>query len=320
MKTVIYLDSLLVVNFVIGYFLLRAAGCVCGAPPRWPRGGLGAALAALATLILLAPPLPVWGQFLYQAGSALAITAAAFGWQGPRLLVRRAAWYFGMNLALAGLVLAAILRFSAQNVQTNNLAMYWNIPPLLLLFCALGVYLLARLAVLLFGPAEPEQLWRMKAELPGGTLRGEALWDTGFSWYDPFSGCPVVLISAPTAENQLAEPLRQFLKQWFGGDRAALPPPGVRLLSCDTAAGGGLLPAVPAQNLRLCLGERVLLCGRVTVAFAGQTLSDGRYLALFGPGLIGQARRCRRQTTPKPGRAGPPPKESAQKQEERIPC
>ena len=155
MKTVIYLDSLLLVNFVIGYFLLRAAGCVCGAPPRWPRGCLGAALAAVSTLILLAPPLPVWAQFLYQGGSALAITAAAFGWQGARLLLRRAAWYFGMNLALAGLVLAAILRFSAQNVQTNNLAVYWNVPPLLLLFCSLGVYLLARLAVLLFGPAEP---------------------------------------------------------------------------------------------------------------------------------------------------------------------
>ena len=155
MKTVIYLDSLLLINFVIGYFLLRAAGCVCGAPPHWPRGGLGAAMAAVSTLVLLAPPLPVWAQFLYQGGSALAITAAAFGWQGARLLLRRAAWYFGMNLALAGLVLAAILRFSAQNVQTNNLAVYWNVPPLLLLFCALGVYLLARLAVMLFGPAEP---------------------------------------------------------------------------------------------------------------------------------------------------------------------
>ena len=187
MKTVIYLDSLLLINFVIGYFLLRAAGCVCGAPPHWPRGGLGAAMAAVSTLVLLAPPLPVWAQFLYQGGSALAITAAAFGWQGARLLLRRAAWYFGMNLALAGLVLAAILRFSAQNVQTNNLAVYWNVPPLLLLFCALGVYLLARLAVMLFGPAEPEQLWQLEAKLPGGTLRGEALLDTGFSWYDPFS-------------------------------------------------------------------------------------------------------------------------------------
>ena len=324
MKTVIYLDSLLLVNFVIGYFLLRAAGCVCGAPPRWPRGCLGAALAAVSTLILLAPPLPVWAQFLYQGGSALAITAAAFGWQGARLLLRRAAWYFGMNLALAGLVLAAILRFSAQNVQTNNLAVYWNVPPLLLLFCSLGVYLLARLAVLLFGPAEPEQLWQLEAQLPGGTLRGEALWDTGFSWYDPFSGCPVVLVSAPAAQAQLEEPLRQFLQRWFGGDRAALPPPGVRLLSCDTATGGDLLPAVQAQRMRICLGKRVLLCGRVTVAFAGKPLSDGRYLALFGPGLSGQARRYGRNAPQKQAGAGcvggPPPKPSAPAQEGRISC
>ena len=201
---------------------------------------------------------------------------------------------------------------------------YWNVPPLLLLFCSLGVYLLARLAVLLFGPAEPEQLWQLEAQLPDGTLRGEALWDTGFSWYDPFSGCPVVLVSAPAAQAQLEEPLRQFLQRWFGGDRAALPPPGVRLLSCDTATGGDLLPAVQAQRMRICLGKRVLLCGRVTVAFAGKNLSDGRYLALFGPGLAGQARRCGRNAPQKQAGAGcvggPPPKPSAPAQEGRISC
>ena len=186
------------------------------------------------------------------------------------------------------------------------------------------MYLLARLAVKLFGPAEPEQLCQLEAKLPGGTLRGEALWDTGFSWYDPFSGCPVVLVSAPAAQAQLEEPLRQFLQRWFGGDRAALPPHGVRLLSCDTATGGDLLPAVQAQRLRICLGNRALLCGRVTVAFAGKNLSDGRYLALFGPGLAGQARRYGRGKTRKQscaGRAGgPPPKSSEPAQEGRISC
>ena len=132
------------------------------------------------------------------------------------------------------------------------------------------------------------------------------------------------LVSAPAAQAQLEEPLRQFLQRWFGGDRAALPPPGVRLLSCDTATGGDLLPAVQAQRLRICLGNRALLCGQVTVAFAGKNLSDGRYLALFGPGLAGQARRYGRGKTRKQscaGRAGgPPPKSSEPAQEGRISC
>ena len=103
-----------------------------------------------------------------------------------------------------------------------------------------------------------------------------------------------------------------------------LPPHGVRLLSCDTATGGDLLPAVQAQRLRICLGNRALLCGQVTVAFAGKNLSDGRYLALFGPGLAGQARRYGRGKTRKQscaGRAGgPPPKSSEPAQEGRISC
>lgn len=238
--------------------LFPSAGppAVCAGRRPLAERGPGGSMAAVSTLVLLAPPLPVWAQFLYQGGSALAITAAAFGWQGARLLLRRAAWYFGMNLALAGLVLAAILRFSAQNVQTNNLAVYWNVPPLLLLFCALGVYLLARLAVMLFGPAEPEQLWQLEAKLPGGTLRGEALWVRAFPGMIPFSGCPVVLVSAPAAHGPAgraaAGDFCAMVRRRSVGPAAAR----VRLLSCDTATGGDLLPAVQAQRLRICLGNR----------------------------------------------------------------
>ena len=55
MKTVIYLDVLLLVNFLAGYFLLMAAGLLSGCAARQLRLLAGAGLAALSALVLFAP-------------------------------------------------------------------------------------------------------------------------------------------------------------------------------------------------------------------------------------------------------------------------
>ena len=88
MKIVVYLDILLVTNFIAGYFLLRAAGWLAGAACSAPRALAGAALAAASTLILLAPALPAPLGFAYKLASAALVTLAAFGWHGLRPFLR----------------------------------------------------------------------------------------------------------------------------------------------------------------------------------------------------------------------------------------
>ena len=55
MKTVIYLDVLLLVNFLAAYFLLLAAGLFSGQRAGFGRMVLGSGAAALSALILFAP-------------------------------------------------------------------------------------------------------------------------------------------------------------------------------------------------------------------------------------------------------------------------
>lgn len=62
----------------------------------------GSGLAAMSSLILFAPPQPYLVQVVYKITTALAITAAAFGWRSKRRLVTAACWYAALNIALAG--------------------------------------------------------------------------------------------------------------------------------------------------------------------------------------------------------------------------
>ena len=84
MKTVIYLDELLLVNFLIAAFLLPGAGLLCGAGCRPRRIAAASAVAAAASLLLLAPKLPFAVQLLLKAGCAAVCVAVGFGARQPR--------------------------------------------------------------------------------------------------------------------------------------------------------------------------------------------------------------------------------------------
>lgn len=91
----VYLDVLLLTNFLTAYLLLLAAGALSGQRAPFARMLAGSALAALSALILFAPEQPYPVQVAYKAATALGITAAAFGWRSRRRLMTAACWYAG---------------------------------------------------------------------------------------------------------------------------------------------------------------------------------------------------------------------------------
>lgn len=75
----------------------------------------------MSSLILFAPPQPYLVQVVYKITTALAITAAAFGWRSKRRLVTAACWYGSAEYRPGGAVLLAVLRTGTQGSGTANL-------------------------------------------------------------------------------------------------------------------------------------------------------------------------------------------------------
>lgn len=285
MKTVIYLDVLLLVNFLAAYFLLLAAGLFSGQRAGFGRMVLGSGAAALSALILFAPEQAYPIQLIYKLGTALTITAITFGWQHKRRLVTAACWYAALNIALAGLVLLVILRTGTSVLQTGNLAVYLRVSPLLLVglsgACCLAVEIGARL---LAHRKPPVQTVGLELELEELPVHLRAALDTGCHLTDPITCLPVLVVSFPDAKDRLPGPIRDYLAAWFAGDAPGEPPPGtrLRLIPCKTASGGGLLPGFAVPNIGLITANGVLGLGRSAVAFAPQSFGSDRYEALYG--------------------------------------
>ena len=232
-KSVIYLDVLLLVNFALAVLFLLAAGLICGVCCTAGRVVLGGAAAALSALALLAPE-AAWPLALaYRATTCAAVVRLAYGWPGARTFARLTGWYALLNMLLAGAVLLP-------GVETNNGAIYLPLSPGALLAAAGAVWLTLQGLLRVLGRSA-QGTFAAELVVDGVTLPVRAFVDTGFFVQEPLSGRAVVLVRRQAVEAGLSPALRAVL----AGDTPPLEL-GVRFVPCTTVAGHCVLPAVPA--------------------------------------------------------------------------
>ena len=197
MKTVIYLDELLLTNFLAAAALLLGAGLLCARQCSGLRLMAGSAAAAAASLGILLPELPGPAAFLYKVFTCCAAVAAAYGVPGLRNFVQLCAWYLLLNLLLCGAVLLP-------GVQSANLCVYLPLSPGRLLLCCGAVLAVLRGVLFCFGRAGT-RCFAAVLELEGAALSVQAFCDTGFSVQDPLTGQAVVLVYYPAVRSALPQ-------------------------------------------------------------------------------------------------------------------
>lgn len=236
-KTVIYLDVLLLTNFALTLLFLLAAGLLAGVECRAGRLLLGGAAGAASSLALLAPEAPDAAALLYKVSTAALTVSAAYGWPGGRCFARLVGWFCAENLLLAGALLLP-------GAQTNNGCIYLPLSPGALLAGAGGVVLAVQ-GVLRFLGRGGGQVFPARLTVADTALDVRAFCDTGFSVQEPLSGRAVVLVRLDAVS--LPAGVRAYLDACLAGVGAEPRPEwGVRFVPCQTVAGHCLLPALPA--------------------------------------------------------------------------
>ena len=281
MKTVVYVDVLLLVNFLVGYFLLRSTGMICACALPFGRNIGGAALAAASSLLILLPPLPFWLQILTKALCGGIIVRAAFPYRGLRTFAQMIFWYTALNLALAGMLIFLLMNGCLPGTQSNNLSFYFAISPPVLFWSAAGVYFALRIAALLL-PQIHRRTECVKLQISDTELCLQTLCDTGFSLREPISGQPVLLVSFPAVKNKMPQEYAAFLGRWFQSGMAEPPKSArFRLVPMGTAAGRTILPAFILSAL---ISDSVVQ--KVPAAFSPQEFRSGNWDALAAPELL----------------------------------
>lgn len=223
----VYLDELFLLNLVVDYLLLLAAGRLAGEVLRRPRLALGAALGAAYAAGAVLP----FGGFLLhplcKLGAGVLMVVLAYG--HSRRLLRTGLTFFAVSAAFGGGV------FLLQTFGSRSLAldgMLSAAPDLrLILLSATVCYVLITLALgRVSRHSVSGELVKAELTLVGRRVELTALVDTGNTLADPATGQPVMVAEgekaaplfppgrAPTAE-ELRDPPALLERLWAEGWR-----------------------------------------------------------------------------------------------------
>ena len=284
--TVIYVDTLFLLNALVDYLLLLAAARLAGEPLRRLRFLAGAALGGLYAAALFLPGPAFLAHPLCRLAAAALMLVTAYG--GSRRLLRQGLLFLALTCAFGGGVVAIGL-LGRRGLTLGNGVFYSPLDLKTVLLSAAGCYGVLTLVFRRIGrhTAAGGELVSARLTLGGRAVTFPALVDTGNTLADPVSGRPAMVVEGEAAAGlfppdhrperaDLLDPAGGLARLGTGEWRRRLRLLPYRAVGVDR----GLLLAVRADGLELDGVAR----GPVLVALSPTPVSDGGgYRALIGP-------------------------------------
>ena len=284
--TVIYVDTLFLLNALVDYLLLLAAARLAGEPLRRLRFLAGAALGGLYAAALFLPGLAFLAHPLCRLAAAALMLVTAYG--GSRRLLRQGLLFLALTCAFGGGVVAIGL-LGNRGLTLGNGVFYSPLDLKTVLLSAAGCYGALTLVFRRIGrhTAAGGELVSARLTLGERAVTFPALVDTGNTLADPVSGRPTMVAEGEAAAGlfppdhrperaDLLDPAGGLARLGTGEWRRRLRLLPYRAVGVDR----GLLLAVRADGLELDGVAR----GPVLVALSPTPVSDGGgYRALIGP-------------------------------------
>lgn len=249
----IYLDLLILLNFLVDLLLILGTNRLAGYPLGLLRGSLAALLGGIYGGVCILPGMGFLGNDLWRMVVLAGMSAMAFGWN--KCALRRAVIFILLSMSLGGIALA--LNSGGQGILITS---------------ALGLFLICRF--LAGAVSNRRKFTRVILRKDGKTMHLTALCDTGNALKDPITGERVLIVGADVAEqllglssHELSAPLEAIMNR-----------PGLRLIPYRSVGSNrGMLLAARMDSV-IIGGER----GGNLVAFAPQAFKSEGFEALTG--------------------------------------
>lgn len=282
--TVVYIDSVFLLNAAMDYLLCLVSARLAGVPLRRRRYLLAALAGGVYAVAVFLPGCGFLSAAPIKVAAGLLMALIAYG--GEARLLRLTLLFFALSCGLAGCVLALGLLAGSTVPQINGI-LYTDVDIQVLLIAAASAYMVV---TLVFRAAAKHglngELLPVRVSLNKRTVDMTALWDSGNDLREPTSGGHVMVVSLGALDGILPPNILDLLKESRLRTPAELLEPLMRsapelrprlIPYHAVGTASGLLLGIRTDWVEIC-GTRY---SGMTVALSPTTLGTG-YSALWG--------------------------------------
>lgn len=279
----IYADTLVFINTVLTYFLLRGTQLITRCSLcRW-RILLASFIGGIYALTLLVQMHPVI-SFSLRVCVCIVLCLIAFGVHSIRSVIRSILVFLLLNGVFAGCMLAVCC--AVPMLQCRDGIVYYDIHIPFLLLSAAVIYAVLHVSVRLFSVRGISKTDTAKVTIisDGQRVSGRGFFDTGHQLSDPFTGMPVLIARLSFVQSLIADiPMHDLCRGV--ADMSMKQKTRIRLLPYSTIAGEGIIPAFRCDSIRIECADRSLQSNGVYIAVSEKSLFHGDYDVLI-PGSL----------------------------------
>jgi len=193
--TVVYLDTLFVLNAVMDYLLLLCSARIAGEELHRLRMGIGAVLGGGYAAAAVLPGMDILMLPVFKLGAAILMVVVGLG--AGRRLLRQMIIFFALACAFGGGVLGISL-LGSHGMSLGGGVIYSGMDIKIVLLSAAGCYILFTLGLNRWGrhTGAAGELLQTKVRIFDREVTFTALLDTGNTLSDPLSGKEVMVADA----------------------------------------------------------------------------------------------------------------------------
>lgn len=274
MKTVVYADILIIINFLMNYLLLRADAVLTGCTFITGRLVASSLIGSLFSLTIYIENIPTvigsTAKIFYM--SVMLLTA--FRIKSIKLFLKHFFTFFSVNMIFGGIMLALNVYLFPETSLYNNGIVYFDLNIITLTAVSVLSYILIKFINNLVKNKTPHGcIYGIKINYNNKSAECDALYDSGNKLCDCFSGKPVIIADRKFADKIIDGEKIEKMKNY-------------RLIPFSTINGNGTIPAFMADSVEITVSGKRRTAENIYIGITENKIISGGYSALFGSPFI----------------------------------
>lgn len=272
---IIYVDVLIITNFIITYFLLIASAVLSGYTYNRKKIALAAVAGAVCCMYIFIQQESFVADMLIKLFSLVICSSIAYGFVNIRKTAIQSICFAFLNMLLTGIVIA--VSFKSTKIYENNMFYYFSINPVILVLFSLAIYLTITMFEFFKNKISPQQIYCIDIFFSNFSITGIcAFYDSGFKVKDIISNKDIIIVEFRKVEEYLPLALKNDICNFFREDYENIREKFIPVFF-STISGKGMIPAIKAEYI-LTEGKKT---ENIIVGFSENTLGED-IQAIFG--------------------------------------